>query len=113
MSFLVFVYPFFSLVSFPPSLPLLRTKRQQYEGIPPQLAWMGEMLEYNTKGGKLNRGMGVVDVLRAFAAAEGRELRHEEVRRSPVRGVGGGPRCTGALARDWGFSCVLGQRKDW
>ena len=37
------------------------------------------MLEYNTKGGKMNRGMGVVDVLRAFAAVEGRELRHEEV----------------------------------
>lgn len=38
------------------------------------------MLEYNTKGGKMNRGMGVVDVMRAFAKAEGRELRHEEVR---------------------------------
>lgn len=34
---------------------------------------------YNTVGGKLNRGMGVVDVLRAFAEKEGRELRHEEV----------------------------------
>lgn len=37
------------------------------------------MLEYNTKGGKMNRGLGVVDVMRAFAASENRELRHEEV----------------------------------
>lgn len=47
------------------------------------------MLEYNTKGGKMNRGMGVVDVLRAFAASEGRELRHEEVRREGACGVWG------------------------
>lgn len=46
------------------------------------------MLDYNTKGGKLNRGMGVVDVLRAFAAADGRELRHEEVSQE-IRGVRG------------------------
>eukprot|EP00903_Cladosiphon_okamuranus_P010630 g10052.t1 len=57
-----------------------------YEGIPPQLEWVREMLDYNTKGGKLNRGMGVVDVLRAFAAHEGRELRHEEVCRGSVLG---------------------------
>ncbi|CAN0466194.1 unnamed protein product, partial [Laminaria digitata] len=57
-----------------------------YEGIPEQLSWITGMLEYNTKGGKMNRGMGVVDVLRAFAAVEGRELRHEEVCRGSVLG---------------------------
>lgn len=51
----------------------------QHEGIPEQLAWVEEMLKYNTVGGKMNRGMGVVDVLRAFSASEGRELTHEEV----------------------------------
>lgn len=60
----------------------------QYEGIPEQLAWTTEMLEYNTKGGKMNRGMGVVDVLRAFAEAQGRELRHEEVGTALARGGG-------------------------
>ncbi|CAM9425222.1 unnamed protein product [Pylaiella littoralis] len=63
-----------------------RQAGRQYEGIPPQLAWLEEMLEYNTKGGKMNRGMGVVDVLRAFASKEGRELRHEEVCRGSVLG---------------------------
>ncbi|CAN0232238.1 unnamed protein product, partial [Ectocarpus sp. 4 AP-2014] len=57
-----------------------------YEGIPAQLDWIQENLEYNTKGGKMNRGMGVVDVLRAFAEADGRELRHEEVCRGSVLG---------------------------
>lgn len=51
----------------------------QYEAIPQQLEWVENMLEYNTVGGKLIRGMGVVDVLRAFAEKEGRELGHEEV----------------------------------
>ncbi|CAN0567269.1 unnamed protein product, partial [Ectocarpus sp. 12 AP-2014] len=58
----------------------------QYEGIPAQLDWIQENLEYNTKGGKMNRGMGVVDVLRAFAEADGRELRHEEVCRGSILG---------------------------
>ncbi|CAM9169892.1 unnamed protein product, partial [Ectocarpus sp. 12 AP-2014] len=57
-----------------------------YEGIPAQLDWIQENLEYNTKGGKMNRGMGVVDVLRAFAEADGRELRHEEVCRGSILG---------------------------
>ncbi|CBN75787.1 Farnesyl pyrophosphate synthase [Ectocarpus siliculosus] len=57
-----------------------------YEGIPAQLDWIQENLEYNTKGGKMNRGMGVVDVLRAFAEANGRELRHEEVCRGSILG---------------------------
>lgn len=58
---------------------VLYRDRKQYEAIPEQLAWTKEQLMYNTVGGKLNRGMGVVDVLRAFAEKEGRELRHEEV----------------------------------
>ncbi|CAN0143490.1 unnamed protein product [Ascophyllum nodosum] len=57
-----------------------------YEGIPEQLSWLRDMLEYNTKGGKMNRGMGVLDVMRAFAAAEDRKLRHEEVCRGSVLG---------------------------
>ncbi|CAN0487126.1 unnamed protein product, partial [Hapterophycus canaliculatus] len=47
-------------------LPHPTAKSIQYEGIPAQLSWLAESLDYNTKGGKMNRGMGVVDVLRAF-----------------------------------------------
>ena len=32
----------------------------------------------------MNRGMGVLDVMRAFAAAEDRKLRHEEVGRVEI-----------------------------
>lgn len=51
----------------------------QYEGIHEQLTWVEDMLRYNTVGGKMNRGMGVVDVLSAFAKVKGNELSHLDV----------------------------------
>ncbi|CAM9339919.1 unnamed protein product [Choristocarpus tenellus] len=65
---------------------LLDDLAKNYEAIPEQISWMSEMMIYNTRGGKMNRGMGVVDVLRAFATADGRELTHEEVCRGSVLG---------------------------
>ncbi|CAN0368703.1 unnamed protein product [Discosporangium mesarthrocarpum] len=65
---------------------LLEDLQENYEAIPEQVEWMEKMLAYNTKGGKMNRGMGVVDVLRAFAKEEGREITHDEICRGSVLG---------------------------
>ncbi|CAM9751119.1 unnamed protein product [Scytosiphon promiscuus] len=65
---------------------LVQDVADNYEGIPAQLEWIAESLDYNTKGGKMNRGMGVVDVLRAFAESKGNKLGHEEVCRGSVLG---------------------------
>ncbi|KAG5176778.1 farnesyl pyrophosphate synthase [Tribonema minus] len=57
-----------------------------YEAIPEQLQWMRAMLEYNVKGGKMNRGLGVIDVQKAFAKSSGRTLSHREHCRAAVLG---------------------------
>jgi Polyprenyl synthetase len=60
--------------------------KEEYEGIPEQIDWIARMLEYNVKGGKMNRGIGVIDVQRAFAAQAGRDLSDIEYCRASVLG---------------------------
>jgi cytochrome b561 len=60
--------------------------REEYDGIPEQIDWIARMLEYNVKGGKMNRGIGVIDVQRAFAAEAGRDLSDIEYCRASVLG---------------------------
>lgn len=60
--------------------------KANYEAIPEQVAWMKEMLDYNVKGGKMNRGIGVIDVQKAFARQGGRKLSNDEYCRAAVLG---------------------------
>jgi Polyprenyl synthetase len=60
--------------------------RENFEGINEQINWISRMLEYNVKGGKMNRGIGVIDVQRAFAAQAGRDLTDIEYCRASVLG---------------------------
>ncbi|KAG5185375.1 farnesyl pyrophosphate synthase, partial [Tribonema minus] len=78
-----------------------------YDAIPEQLQWVRAMLEYNVKGGKashrlklavpshrdapsaarpMNRGLGVIDVQKAFATKSGRTLSNLEHCRAAVLG---------------------------
>jgi len=48
--------------------------------------WIGNMMSYNVKGGKMNRGLIVVGVMKTLAARDGRELSNDELARACVLG---------------------------
>ena len=50
------------------------------------VAWIKRMIEYNVPHGKLNRGLAVVDGVRALKAAKGEEVREDEMKRAMVVG---------------------------
>ncbi|CAM9195584.1 unnamed protein product [Chrysoparadoxa australica] len=65
---------------------VLEDMKETHEAIPEQVEWVKNMLEYNVKGGKMNRGMGVIDVQQVFANQAGRNLSTVEVCRASVLG---------------------------
>ena len=50
------------------------------------VAWIKRMIEYNVPHGKLNRGLAVVDGVRALKAAKGEEVSEDEMKRAMVVG---------------------------
>lgn len=65
---------------------VLKDLKDNYEGIPEEVQWVKKMLEYNVKGGKMNRGIGVIDVQKAFAAEKGIVLTNLEHCKASVLG---------------------------
>jgi len=51
------------------------------------IQWLSEMMDYNVPGGKLNRGLTVIDVQRTLMqSTKGRDLTHYEIARASVLG---------------------------
>lgn len=44
------------------------------------------MIDYNCKGGKMNRGLSVVDGARALAKGTGRDLSEQELKKARILG---------------------------
>jgi len=57
-----------------------------YEMPPNEVKWVERMLEYNVKGGKMNRGLMVVESVQELAKFMGKELSPQEVSRFAVLG---------------------------
>mmetsp|Transcript_4108 Transcript_4108/g.6270 ORF Transcript_4108/g.6270 Transcript_4108/m.6270 type:complete len:479 (-) Transcript_4108:8-1444(-) len=66
---------------------ILADLKENYEAIPEQIKWIHDMLHYNVKGGKMIRGLGVIDVHKAFAISAGKKLEYDEYCKACVLGV--------------------------
>ncbi|EWM21458.1 farnesyl pyrophosphate synthase [Nannochloropsis gaditana] len=68
------------------TVELLTELKSRYELPAEASEWVKKMIEYNVKGGKLNRGLTVVSVKRTIDAAKGRVLSTREFARAAVLG---------------------------
>ena len=57
-----------------------------YEMPANEVKWVERMLNYNVKGGKMNRGLMVVESVKALAAFKGKKLSPQEISRFAVLG---------------------------
>lgn len=65
---------------------ILTELETKYELPKEALEWVKKMIEYNVKGGKLNRGLTVVSVKRTIDSAKGKALSTREFARAAVLG---------------------------
>ncbi|KAJ1923054.1 Farnesyl pyrophosphate synthetase [Tieghemiomyces parasiticus] len=71
---------------FPRLVADLLRDLDEFEALPESKAWIKQALEYNVQGGKMNRGLSVVDALAVLRAQTGAELTTADRERATILG---------------------------